>query len=633
MGKRMFLEDEKRRPYLKRGLILFAVYTFGTFLTLLLVFKAAPRLAAVVLSLWGIATLFPATVLISLGLIFASDQGLDKCIHRKVNFIRHYGLFVSLMVSFLAIMILIEFVFFASPFTIDEEAYLFQAKTYLLGRIVMPVPPAAESINIFFMIINWIWTTRYLWGHPVLLSVGMLVGSPYVATVLMALSSLVLLYLIGIRTASKEEATIAVFLMGTSPWFWFISGTLLSSVSMLFLLLLFIYGWLRLQDRPRVLLGTALGLCLGWAFTVRPLTAVCFGLPFAIMAIHKVWNEPRRWLPAIVGLLSGWSAIMIMVIIYNTLVTGDPFTFPYLYYNNGAERLGFGERASGTFTPFTALLNLGKSVFLVNMWLFGWPISLLPVIGLVSGHLIYRLGGNSGLGHWLTFFSSRNSWDTVWISIIFSVSCGYFFFCWSLLIVTIPIYYYELLIPLCLLSAKGLMNFHTLFSSISSRWRLFVPVFCTVSLISSVLFFVPVRAANTRDRIFTIPIEVNAAHKLTDKKALIFVDLREPDLRPIPPLPYPSPRLDDQLLFLFFRDDETNELAMRAFSDRIPYLMKSCDRQYRPQAVIRLPIDEPPSDPDIITSARVKLYYGKIDRSQPPPATAYLLKLLGLHQD
>ncbi|MEI8183688.1 MAG: glycosyltransferase family 39 protein [Desulfomonile sp.] len=621
--------------YSRVGFVLFGVYALATLSILFLIFPTRPRLAALLMSLWGMATLFPACVFISLGLVFSSDHRLEWHTSRIVQYlVGTRGLVVAVFVSFFAAILMIQFVFFGRSIIPDEEAYLFQAKTYLLGRIAMPVPPGAESISRSWMIMNWIWTTRYLWGHSVLLSVGMLVGSPYVSTVLMAICSLVLLYLIGIRTASKEEATIAVLLMGTSPWFWFISGTLFSNVSMLFLLILFIYGWLRLQERPRVPLGASLGLCLGWAFTVRPLTAVCFALPFAFIAITMVWKEPRKWLPPIIGLLSGGLAVMALLMFYNTLVTGDPFTFPFLYYSM-TERLGFGERASGTFTPAIAMLNSAKALFLINMWLFGWPISLLPAVAIVAGHVVFRLRKNSGTRNWLNVFSNWNSWDTLWIAIMLTVCCGHFFYCWSLVVVTIPIYYYELLIPLCLLSAKGLMNFHRMFACKGSRWSLFVPVLCVASFLSSVLFFVPIRAAHLRDRydIFKTPLEADAGQELTQKKALIFVDMRRPDLPSIQPLPWPSPRLDDKLLFVFLKDDAANEDVVRAFPDRTPYLMKSCNSQFRPQFVKRLPSDEPLNDPDIRSAARVKYFDGKIDRSQPPPATIRLLKLFNMRPD
>lgn len=201
-----------------------------------------------------------------------------------------------------------------------------------------------------------------------------------------------------------------------------------------------------------------------------------------------------------------------------------------------------------------------------------------------------------------------------------------------------PLYYYELLTPLCLLSAKGIVGFNQFVSRMGSPWQRFVPVFCMVSFLASVVFFVPIRGAHLRDwfKGFTVPLEIYLGDQLgdqwRDKRALFFVEIREPDLPPRP-LPWPSPDLNDQMLFVPLRDDETNKAAIRAFADRTPFLMKSCDRQLRPQYIKSLPAGDPLNDPDVKSAVRVKRFRGKIDRTDPPPMTVFLLTLLGLRHD
>lgn len=212
--------------------------------------------------------------------------------------------------------------------------------------------------------------------------------------------------------------------------------------------------------------------------------------------------------------------------------------------------------------------------------------------------------------------------------------CGYFLYCWSISIFTIPIYYYELLIPLCLLSAKGIISFSRLFADRGSPWQRLVPVLSTISLIGAMFFFIPVRVlhlthwqtANLRS------LEAYVADQSDGMKALVFMELREPDF---PPgyLPWPSPRLDDPMLFVLLRDDKTNEAAIRAFPDRTPFLMKRCDRHLRPQYVKKLPFEEPLKDPDMKDAVRTHHFRGKIDRSDPPPMTVFLLNLLGLREN
>lgn len=556
------------------GVIFIGIHVIGLVLLITYVFPVRPRLASILFGIWNILSLLPSTFFFSVWLISVCANRLNNAIKflDRPLFCRR-ALVFCLIVSTVVIVCLIVFVFQGRPVVDDEEAYLFQAKTYLSSRLVMPVPPAPNSISRTFMIINWCWTTRYLFGHPIILAIGMLVGSPYVITVLMALGSIILLYLIGCQTTSKEEATIAAILMGLSPFFLFVSATLLTGASMLFLLLLFILGWFHLEKFPRVLLALAMGFCLGWAFSIRPLTAILFGAPFAVMAMYKSWFAPKKWIPISLSLALGSFVVILLVFAYNELVTGNPFTFPHFYYNP-MERLGFGQRTNGLFTPLHALINLFKSLILVNSWLFGWPISLLPIVTVISLNALSIFGSTRNFTKRSSFELSWKSSDTLWVVIIFSVCFGYFFYCWSLSIMTIPIYYYELLIPLCFLSAKCIISLQAFFSNMnSSQLRTLVPVFCGLSFIGSFLFFVPFKAIHMHETYKSYRVPIDLANSVIKEKALVYVGVRAPSRAPLHSLPYPTPQIDDNILFVFLKDDKTNEEANRAFADRIPYLL------------------------------------------------------------
>ena len=318
-SNRLFSEPVVRR-YLFVVPFLLVVYLGGFLYLSHAFFNARPRFFAFAMSILGISLLFPATVLIS---IFVS-QNVDSLLNKIVNFskklIMKRGLLVSALVSLGATSVIIAFVYNATPVIDDEYAYVFQARTYLTGNLFLPPPPAPECISRTFMIINHVWTTKYLWGHPSLLAIGMLLGSGYWATILMTLTSLVLLYSITNHIySSRKLATTASFLMGISPWFWFVSGTLVTNVSMLFLLLLFIYCWLKLERYESFFLGLASGICLGWSFTVRPLTAICFAVPFTVLRVpgYLRGNPTRRVLP-LIGLGVGGCIVMTLVFAYNT---------------------------------------------------------------------------------------------------------------------------------------------------------------------------------------------------------------------------------------------------------------------------------------------------------------------------
>ncbi|MCL5126027.1 MAG: glycosyltransferase family 39 protein [Deltaproteobacteria bacterium] len=430
--------------------------------------------------------------------------------------------------------------------------------------------------------------------------------------------------------SSKELATTASFLMGISPWFWFVSGTLVTNVSMLFLILLFIYCWLKLELYESFFLGLASGICLGWSFTVRPLTAICFALPFTLLRVpgYLVGNPKRRVLP-LIGLGVGGFIVMILVFAYNTAVTGDPLTFPFLYYQI-KERLGFGIRNYGIFTPAIAISHLFKNVFLINMWLFGWPISFLPsneylAVGFVKlSEKIRKVPDRHDL------IRIWDSWDTVWLAFIVCLFLGYFFYYWPLVVLTIPMYYYELLIPLTILSAKGLIYVHNVLSKRPLNCQNFVPAFVFLSFTTCVFCFVPVRSEDIirRYAVFRKPFEL--AQRYISERALILVGKTEKFDCPMQCLPYPSPNLDDKLLFVSLRNSENCDQALRTFPDRPPYILFWENKSNR-YIMKRLNLGSKLSEYDLAHCIGMKPGNGKIDRTPPPARTVFLLSLIGFN--
>lgn len=578
------------------------------------------------MSLWGIVVLFPCTLLLSVGIALSNRTNLGKIILHTKNFVMRWGLVISSLLSLLAILIIIEYLFKCLPSGYDENVYLFQAKTYLTGNLFLPVPPAPESISRSFMIMNWIWTVKYLWGHPAILSIGLLVGSPYFATVFMALASLFLLYSITNQIYSRRVATLATLLMGTSPWFWFVSGTLLTHVSMLFLQLLFIYWWLILERNQSLTLGAILGVCLGWAFTVRPLTAVCFGTPFVGLGIIYLYKQPRRWFLPAVGFVLGGGVVLILLLVYNTLVTGDPFTVPFLYYN-ALERPGFGESNYGTFTPLMAMSDLAKNVYLMNMWLMGWPISLLPLIGYLIGQSIYYIKSFPKKPPQYDLAINWSSWDTFWIFLVITHCFGYFFYARAVVATTMPLYYYELLIPLVILSARGLIYLHKLASQKIAAGERLIPTFISLSVITSILFFVPFRAQDFIQRHDTFFKPVNLAVKLVSEKAIVFVGKTA---YPVEIIPYPSPVLDDKLLFVSLRNQKDYKKALKAFPERSPYIV-FYDNQSADYVLKKMDPDAELTQYELSHCVKMNFDMGKIDETAPPPFTVFFLKLLGFN--
>lgn len=581
--------------------------------------------------LWGILFLFPATILLTIGIASNSHEYLSSFIFRINSLVFKRGLLFSALVSLLAIIVIISYVYKGREIIQDESCYLFQAKTYVTGNLFVPAPPAAESLCRNWMITNWIWTAKYLWGHASILAIGLRVGSAYLSSVFMALASLLLLHGIVKEIYSKRMAKLAVLLMGTSPWFWFVSATLVTHVSMLFLLLLFIHGWIKLEHKQSFTLGVILGLCLGWAFCVRQLTTVCFAAPFAGLIIVHLWQEPKTWFRPFWGLIVGSGAVMALLLIYNTLVTGDPFILPHIY-SDESNRLGFGNKGWVVFTPLKGVLNLVKSAFLMNMWLFGWPISVAPMIALFLRPIKFSLRNITEHTNRLKLMAQSQKWDILWIVLIISHCVGYFFYFATLVIITLPLYYYELIIPLTILSAKGLIFFHELVSEKIDRGKFLIPTFVFLSVITSFVFFVPFHSLGFMQRysIFWKPVDLAASS--IPEKAIVFVGRSEvADVFPLVTQPHPSPKMDDKLLFVSLRNNEEYEEAVRAFPDRSIYAI-FYDNQLAKYIIKKIERGDKLSDYELAHCVDSNFDKGKIDQKPVPALSLFFMKLLGLEE-
>jgi hypothetical protein len=116
--------------------------------------------------------------------------------------------------------------------------------------------------------------------------------------------------------------------------------------------------------------------------------------------------------------------------------------------------------------------NLLYNVARMNSFLFGFPLSLIFVF--------------------FVFLKGRlEQGDRIALAIIACFSIAYLFW-WSAGVADLgPIYYYECIIPLILLSARGFLWLHDFVSSRFQTFSSFVPNFLLVSVVLSLLTFLP----------------------------------------------------------------------------------------------------------------------------------------------
>lgn len=512
---------------------------------------------------WKAALLLPATILLAAALVRSGVRLHLPPLNRA------WTILSILMIAAGLLMVLsIATVFRQTEVTDDENAYVFQARTLLLGRTANPPPPAQKSFdNVFLINDGRQWVGKYGLGHPAVVALGLLVGSRYAVTVLISILMIPLVYLIAGRLDwDRRTAIVAAGLIAISPFYYLVSSSLLSHTTAAFALglvfLLLVIARRRAGQPAGLLAAFAGGLALGLAFNVRPLTAIGYGLPFGLLLVADAIRQRRSAL-ALIAASGGGLAIAIGVTLwYNQGVTGSAFTFPFNYYN-AEEAMGFGVYGH---TPVMALSNMAVSFIRLNAFLFGFPLSLMFAA--------------------IPFAFRLTEGDKLAAGIVGSLSAAYLLY-WAPGVSDVgPVYYYEMLVPLVLLSARGVM--------VSHEWVLrrfpthagFVPAFLAVSTVVALLTFVPERLIHVRRLTDEIREPYEAIEAAGLSNALVFV-------RSIPNkgwvfgYRHPDPSLNENVILCAFADRTSNLAAVDAFPDRDYYVMWY-DAQWQRSAVRRV---------------------------------------------
>ena len=167
-----------------------------------------------------------------------------------------------------------------TPVIHDEHAYLFQAKTFAAGKLSYPPPPNPEFFDAFHILTEHAYASKYPPGHAAALVPGVWLGFPMLVPLFLSVGSLVLLYYFIESVSNARDALITVVLFAVSPIQFEMSMSYFSHTSELFFLLLFALSLATSVIRAKISYLLLAGISLGMAFSIRPLTAVAFCLPF-----------------------------------------------------------------------------------------------------------------------------------------------------------------------------------------------------------------------------------------------------------------------------------------------------------------------------------------------------------------
>ncbi|MCA9027907.1 MAG: hypothetical protein KDA86_22045 [Planctomycetaceae bacterium] len=352
----------------------------------------------------------------------------------------------------------------------DEYSYLFQAETFLAGRLSFPSFEAMPELFDQMHVLNeGRFASRYFPGAGVWIAPFLRMGNAWWGHWTAHAIASFLVFWIGRHLGNNRVGLLAGLLMAVSPGVGLFSNLLLAHHPALVGLLIFVITFLKLREALSCgtrAWGWALmsGLGLTYAMLCRPMTAAGVGLPFGLwfgwwllkgpatphrLGIPGQWNVPVRMrlqvaFALVLPLVCGFA----LLFAFNKAITGDALVTPYQQYTEiytprhvyGFNNRVRGEAASGpkvlehydtwaeNLTPALAAKNVWRRsifsmrwtlgivpllltgmVFLITIprWSSDWWLIAAAIVSLHAVHIPYWFEGIMG---WHYVFESAPFW-------------------------------------------------------------------------------------------------------------------------------------------------------------------------------------------------------------------------------
>jgi hypothetical protein len=341
-----------------------------------------------------------------------------------------------------------------SYFEADTVSYLFQAKLFASGKLSTEAPPDfGFSPSIHLNILNDKWYSKYPFGNSLMLTLGEIVGYPWLVPGLLTGFTLFLLHLIVCETHGPRLALLASIVALASPATLVMGATWFSEVVSRFWLGVYLLGIIRTLKGGRWIYPMLSGFALGYAFNTRPMTSILFGLAGAGLCVGTCIKDSVKSKDLLRSLFIFLIPFVLMIIVcfaWNSHLTGNALRFTH----NAAQpldTLGFGKRSEGNvpnvaqayeFTATKAFLRIWSSILpSISYHTLGWgyyqPGMIQSIVKSVrEGRYkdlllivcIIPLAFSLILMLIPVFHSSRNQYDLFFLSLLLINLLLYYFF-------------------------------------------------------------------------------------------------------------------------------------------------------------------------------------------------------------
>lgn len=345
------------------------------------------------------------------------------------------------------------------PHVPDEVSYLYHARYFAKGMLSMPVPAAPDAFDVDLLDINnGRWFSPVPPGWPAVLAIGTWFGVPWLVNPILSGLNILLAYLLVQYFETRRTARLVVLLLCVSPWYLFMGMNFMTHAFTLTCALLACCG--VAESKRGGSFGWALlgGAGLGIGSLIRPLD----GLIAA--AIAGIWAISGRRVSFRLLAAMGISTVFFagLTLPYNRMLTGNATKAPIMayvdrHYGAGINDIGFGPQRGWGWqldpypghTLFESFINDNLNTFSANVELFGWATGSLF---LVVATLLFSRG-------------ERRRVDYAMLAAIAVVLAGYTFYWYSGGPDFGARYWFLAIIPLLVLSARGLRALEGQFGS------------------------------------------------------------------------------------------------------------------------------------------------------------------------
>jgi hypothetical protein len=359
--------------------------------------------------------------------------------HERMQSLRPGTFVVAVPLLVLVVSCLISWLVYGHvPRIHDNVAQVFQARLFSQGKLFAASPQLPQFFDLMLTVNDGRWYSQYPPGHPLLLTLGVLVGLPWLVNPLLGALTVLVIYYLGRELYDERTARLGTLLAALSPFLMLMSSQFMNHASSLFFTCLFMLGYARaVKPNGRLRHALLAGLALGMVLLVRPYTALLVAVPFALDAVIRVFRSRHLGRFVLIALGVGFMAGVLML--YNKLTGGNPFELGYVTRYGPGHGLGFGRSGWGqqTYALAKAFAATALDLNAVNRYLFEFPIPGLLFIALLFAARQAR----------------RN--DYLLLGVFASLVVGHFFYWWHDLLFG-PRWEYEAIPALVLLSARGL---------------------------------------------------------------------------------------------------------------------------------------------------------------------------------